>query len=138
MEGEKTFRIILILLTSQKYIGNRHIKQQTWECSTSMNAKALKSHQKNDATLVLELWMASLLCARECLLIFCLLANGRKRPTHSWLLYPLLAHADAGTYTACGHSGSQSYQRRAHHSPGVRLGPPSPTVTVGGLSCAAF
>lgn len=34
--------------------------------------------------------MASLLCARECLLIFLPLANGRRKPTHSWLLYPLL------------------------------------------------
>lgn len=62
-----------------------------------MSAKALKPHQKNDATLVLELLMAFLPRARECLLIFFPLANGRRRPAHSWLLYPILAHAEAGT-----------------------------------------
>lgn len=73
-----------------------------------MNAKALKPHQKNDATLVLGLLTASRPHARECLLIFFPLANERRRPTHSRLLYPLLAHADAGTDTACSNDGSQS------------------------------
>lgn len=62
-----------------------------------MNAKALEPYQKNDATLVLELLMASPLHARECLLIFFPLANERRRPAHSCPLYPILAHSDAGT-----------------------------------------
>lgn len=51
-----------------------------------MDAKALKTHQKSSVTLALRLLMASQPYARECLLIFCPLANGRRRPAHSWLL----------------------------------------------------
>lgn len=46
--------------------------------------------------------MAPLPRARECSLIFFPLAKGRRRPAHSRLLYPLLAHANAGTDTAGG------------------------------------
>lgn len=35
--------------------------------------------------------------ARECLLIFFPLAKKRRRPAHSWFLYPILAYTDART-----------------------------------------
>lgn len=110
-----------------------------------MNSTALRPHRKNDATLVLGLWMASLLCARECLLIFLPLANRGRRPTHS-RFSPLLAHAACQCCSWWKRWLSElrwerpgQCRRRWHHPlpPKQGWGPPSPTITEGGLSDAA-
>lgn len=72
-----------------------HKTQKTWESNSSMNAKALKPHQKNDATLVFRTSEGFSAHARKCLLIFFPLASER-RPAGSRLLYSLPAHRTLG------------------------------------------
>lgn len=120
----------MILRTSRKRPENRHTERETQESGSSPHTTVLPPHPQNDATLALELPMASLPCAREYLLIFFPLAEGRRRPAHSRLLYPLLAHGNAGTDTACGPMALRAAVREAQCSaegesvslPGARLG----------------
>ena len=72
-----------------------HKTQKAWESNSSLNAKSLKPHQKNDAPLVFRTSEGFSARARKCLLIFFPLASER-RPADRRLLYPLLAHRTLG------------------------------------------
>ena len=130
---------------SEIYWQHIHKTQKSWESNSSMNAKALKPHQKNDATWVFGTSEGfSAPCQEMLVNLFSLgewvktcsqpapsssPGSRRRWDWHSlwqWWLSELLWE------TQCSAEGVST------SLPGARLGPPSPTITVGGLSYTAF